>query len=137
MADITGHTPGPWTIDHERIGPLGEPVALLCDSHASASGTVIDLPRMTHEAVDDDENEANARLIATATDLFDSVLELLDIAQGNHSDCDWGSDTNCRAEQYGDGRADDHSYLRKAEAAIANANGLMGRITPEERKRGD
>jgi len=25
------HTPGPWTIDHQRIGPPGEPVALLCD----------------------------------------------------------------------------------------------------------
>ena len=39
------HTPGPWTIDHQRIGPPGEPVALLCDVNDSMTGTVIDWPR--------------------------------------------------------------------------------------------
>ena len=74
MAD-TQHTPGPWTIDHERIGPPGEPVALLCDSHAPESGTVVEWPRFG-EVVDDTENEANARLIASAP----KMLEILEYA---------------------------------------------------------
>jgi len=76
MADTTGHTPGPWTIDHERIGPPGEPVALLCDSHAPESGTVVEWPRFG-EVVDDSENEANARLIASAPDLLEALENLL------------------------------------------------------------
>ena len=66
----TNHTPGPWTIDGERIGPPGEPVALLCDINAPESGIVVDWPRMPGEAVDDAENEANARLIASAPALL-------------------------------------------------------------------
>ena len=64
------HTPGPWTIDRQRIGPPGEPVALLCDVNDSMTGTVIDWPRgndsATAMSIDDAENEANARLIAAA-----------------------------------------------------------------------
>jgi hypothetical protein len=71
MAD-TQHTPGPWTIDHERIGPPGEPVALLCDSHAPESGTVVEWPRFG-EVVDDTENEANARLLASCPDLLNAI----------------------------------------------------------------
>jgi len=72
-----GHTPGPWTIDHERIGPWGEPVALLCDSHAPESGTVVEWPRFG-EVVDDAENEANARLIASAPDLLAALMQLME-----------------------------------------------------------
>ena len=72
MSDITGHTPGPWTVDHERIGPWGEPVALLCDSHAPESGTIVEWPRFG-EVVDDEENEANARLIAASPDLLEAL----------------------------------------------------------------
>ena len=67
-------TPGPWTIDHQRIGPPGEPVALLCDVNDSMTGTVIDWPRgndsATAMSIDDAENEANARLIAAAPELL-------------------------------------------------------------------
>ena len=70
------HTPGPWTIDHQRIGPPGEPVALLCDVDDSMTGTVIDWPRgndsATAMSIDDAENEANARLIAAAPDLLEA-----------------------------------------------------------------
>jgi hypothetical protein len=70
------HSPGPWTIDHQRIGPPGEPVALLCDVNDSMSGTVIDWPRGndsgTAMSIDDAENEANARLIAAAPDLLEA-----------------------------------------------------------------
>ena len=107
MADITGHTPGPWTVDHERIGPWGEPVALLCDSHAPESGTVVEWPRFG-EVVDDAENEANARLLASAPDL----LEALEAIAKTFAECVPGDDCNCY---------DDSQLI--AEQAIAKAKG--------------
>ena len=87
----TRHTPGPWTVDHERIGPAGDPVALLCDTTASTSGTVVEWPRL-HSIdgdVDDTENEANAYLIASAPELLE-VLE--EVANDIESYCDdWNS----------------------------------------------
>jgi len=71
------YTPGPWTIDHERIGPFGEPVAMLCDMTASSPGTVVNWPRGT-EVADDAENEANARLIASAPDLLEALEALVE-----------------------------------------------------------
>jgi hypothetical protein len=68
MSDSTGHTPGPWTIDHQRIGPWGEPVALLGDI------TISYISWLFPETIDDAENEANARLIASAPALLD-ILE--------------------------------------------------------------
>ena len=106
MADITGHTPGPWIIDHERIGPPGEPVALLCDAHAPESGTVVEWPRFG-EVVDDAENEANARLIASAPALLEALENIVKVFAG----CD-GDDCKC----YEDGQ-------RIAEEAIAKAKG--------------
>ena len=74
------HTPGPWTIDHQRIGPPGEPVALLCDVNDSMTGTVIDWPRgndsATAMSIDDAENEANARLIASAPVLLETLKSI-------------------------------------------------------------
>lgn len=70
---MTDHTPGPWTIDHERIGPGGEPVALLCDTNAPRSGAVVEWPRMPGEVVDDAENEANARLLASAPQMLEAI----------------------------------------------------------------
>jgi hypothetical protein len=60
-------------------------------------------------------------LFEAAPKLRDSVLELFDLAMGNHSDCDWRSNTECGAEQYGDGNADEHYTLRRAEEVIAKA----------------
>jgi len=77
----TQHTPGPWTIDHERIGPPGEPVALLCDTTASTPGTVVEWPRFG-EVVDDAENEANARLIASAPALLEALEDALADLEG-------------------------------------------------------
>ena len=62
-----------------------------------------------------------ATLIAAAPDMRDSILALLGVAQGNHSDCDRQSDVKCRAEQYGDGNAGEHLILRTAEDVIGNA----------------
>jgi hypothetical protein len=102
------HTPGNWTIDHERIGPPGEPVALLCDMTAPHGATVVDWPRGDGEAVDDAENEANARLIAAAPDLL-AALEAYD--QFARANDDWDD---------GEGMFD---FILKARAAIAKATG--------------
>jgi len=68
------HTPGPWSIDHQRLGPPGDPVALLCDVNDRLASTVIDWPRGNDSgpamSINDAENEANARLIAAAPELL-------------------------------------------------------------------
>jgi hypothetical protein len=75
--DRMSYTPGPWIIDHQRIGPPGEPVALLCDVAAPYAATVVDWPRATDaEATDDTENEANARLIASAPDILAALKDV-------------------------------------------------------------
>jgi hypothetical protein len=74
------HTPGPWIIDHQRIGPPGAPVALLCDVAAPHAATVVDWPRGndsgTAISIDDAENEANARLIASAPDILAALKDV-------------------------------------------------------------
>ena len=67
----------------------------------------------------------DAQLIVTGPALLKGKAELLDVAetllamaQQPHSDCVWASDTECRAEQYGDGNPGEHSGLRLAEAVI-------------------
>jgi hypothetical protein len=70
---MNAHTPGPWVVDHECIGPWSEPVALLCDVNEAMTRTVIAWPRMPNEAIDDNENEANARLIASAPSLLEAA----------------------------------------------------------------
>jgi hypothetical protein len=67
-----------------------------------------------------------AALMAAAPDMRGSILELLDVAQGNHSKCDWLSDVKCRAEEYGGGNAGEHLILRNAEDAIGNARDGCG-----------
>ena len=97
---MTQYTPGPWTIDHQRIGPYGDPVALLCDVNDPMTGTVIDWPRGNYSgtamSIDDAENEANARLIAAAPDLL-AIVDYLaeahrDGAQGTHFGALFGDD---------------------------------------------
>ena len=103
------HTPGNWTIDHESIGPPGEPVALLCDMTAPNVATVVDWPRRDAEAVDDTENEANARLIAAAPELLADLEALLFY------------DTFEEAEPVLGTR--EHEVVSAARAAIAKAKG--------------
>ena len=112
MADITGHTPGPWIIDHERIGPPGEPVALLCDAHAPESGTVVEWPRFGEVAVDDAENEANARLIASAPALLAALMQIMDFEGGEPGSYN-DPDTQERADE----------IWQYARNAIAKAKG--------------
>ena len=69
------HTPGPWTIDHARIGPLGESVALLCDPGAPKGDTVIDWPWTYDEPPPSsfEEAEANAHLLASAPMMLEAL----------------------------------------------------------------
>ena len=109
----TKHTPGPWIIDHHRIGPWGEPVALLCDMAASSPGTVVEWPRMpeqsSFETIGDAENEANARLLSSAPLLLAALEEVASLIE---SYCDdWNSDSP----------TDVTVVLPKLQAAIFNA----------------
>ena len=102
------HTEGPWTIDHQRIGPPGEPVALLCDVNDPMTGTVIAWPRGndsgTAMSIDDAENEANARLIASSPELKAALKQWISMAINSGLEgCD--------------------EILEQAEAAIAKAKG--------------
>ncbi len=63
---------------------------------------------------------ANRELLEAVAALKDCTLELLAIADYNHSNCDWHRDTDCRAERYGEGTAEQHRVFRDALVAIAN-----------------
>ena len=108
-----GHTPGPWTVDHERIGPPGEPVALLCDTTATEPGTVVEWPRFG-EVVDDTENEANARLLASAPELLEALENLV----ASIENVDFSVYPN-----YGSDAVYDQIPWAQAEQAIAKARG--------------
>ena len=119
------HTPGPWTVDHERIGPAGDPVALLCDTTASTSGTVVEWPRL-HSIdgdVDDTENEANAYLIASAPELLEVLEALVEIIEDDHYKCDINSDEDCDLLESEMEIRYQHGRLREAKQAIAKAKG--------------
>ena len=60
----------------------------------------------------------NGELLEAVAALKDCTLELLSVADYNHSDCDWQSDTDCRAERYGEGTAEHHRVFRDASAAV-------------------
>ena len=115
---MTQYTPGPWTIDHQRIGPYGDPVALLCDVHDPMTGTVIDWPRGNYSgtamSIDDAENEANARLIAAAPDLLAALKQIMEWEGYDHEAGYYpGEDTEQRASE----------VWNDAKAAIAKATG--------------
>ena len=115
--EMAEHTSGPWQLHSPTEGDPITGDGSYCIT-GPGGGVIADIvPKDWHET------PANARLIVVAPDLFDSVLELLDVAQSSHSDCDWESDTDCGAEQYGDGNPDEHLILRGAEATIDKATG--------------
>lgn len=78
---MSGHTPGPWTTNYmgngewEVVanGPDRDDVAGICIV-AGGLGTVLEDGR-------DYESDANARLIAAAPELYDSLKELLEICR--------------------------------------------------------
>ena len=51
-------------------------------------------------------------------ELVESLEWALDVASANHYECDLLSDTQCGAQQYGDGNAGEHAQLREARALL-------------------
>ena len=101
---MSKHTPGPWI----GAGPsFGDPLPRYTteivterEDEDGAATSICELPFHHH----DDENEANARLIAAAPELLEALKEIVDAADG----AGW--------EQL------DPSF-KKARAAIARATG--------------
>lgn len=65
-----GHTPGPW-----RIVKTGNTRAII--SCEGAPRTIASLDRQFPHLMDENENAANARLIAAAPELLDALLGLV------------------------------------------------------------
>jgi len=78
MAADTRHTPGPWIGAGPSFGgPLPRYTTEITTEYEGAEGEVIsicELPFAHH----DDENEANARLIAAAPDLLEALKTIVE-----------------------------------------------------------
>ena len=100
----TQHTPGPWIGAGPSFGDqfprYTTEITTEDERYGDGYIQICELPFHHH----DEENEANARLIAAAPDLLEALKEMLD----SHEDVCTG---------YGEGAAD------KARAAIAKATG--------------
>lgn len=93
----TAHTPGPWSLPHFVTARRGAGDCrckyVLCEKYCGAICTVHfeDEPRKTiQEGSGDDppleEAKANARLIASAPDMLDALVDIEAIANGTASD---------------------------------------------------
>lgn len=103
---MAGFTPGPWIYDiHEHSFYIfaKADMGMVADGDPDAPG--IARMRGMGRGADAEEQEANARLIATAPDLLEACEEML--RRGGSSRSEW-----CPTETY-----------RKMEAAIAKAKG--------------
>ena len=101
----TQHTPGPWIGAGPSFGDqfprYTTEITTEDEPYGDGHIQICELPFHHH----DEENEANARLIAAAPDLLEALKEMLD----SHEDACTG---------YGEGAAD------KARSAIAKATGV-------------
>lgn len=76
---MSGHTPGPWVLSQE------DP-ALIYIPHTTDPFGMYAISEHSHYR--DEEDEANARLIAAAPELYDSLKELLEICRSKCSPLD-------------------------------------------------
>lgn len=130
---MTGHTPGPWEVEHGRINDGGIVIAHYSPDNGSETATIKSYVAELFPSTLCDEHgsiEANARLIASSPDLLaaleDAVIMLaeyhkvspeIDPANAEHLDaCDMGA--------IGDQGGCAHCHaVKKARAAITKARG--------------
>ncbi len=102
----TQHTPGPWIGAGPSFGdPLPRYTTEIVTEWENEDGDVIDICELP-VARYDDENEANARLIAAAPDLLEALRTLVNMAKSFPSELH-----------------KDHPDVIEALAAIAKATG--------------
>ena len=94
----TGHTPGPWLIQSHTMA----------DKEFTVGPAIID-----YDDVDHDEQEANAKLIASAPDMFTALKALFEHCAMVH-------------KYWGDG-----SNAKEADAAIKSARAAIKAATKE------
>jgi hypothetical protein len=107
----TQHTPGPWAVldDDGYVGvpfipiqtdkPAGAPWTLICEVRGNGNDNDPDLGL-------NDEDRANARLIAAAPDLLTALKLALPILEGANAKC-----------------TGETAFIRRVRAAIAKAEG--------------
>lgn len=64
----TNHTPAPWIVKHTRTSKVNSHIILCKEDHNSIAHVI--------RQCDDEENEANARLIAAAPELLEALKEV-------------------------------------------------------------
>ena len=107
------HTPGPWTITDEMMGPKGDyDAAIMARDGMTYIGGIVGDDRhgsadQWDSAVPVAEAQANARLIAAAPDLLSLLREVAECAEQNYNNNDM--------------LAHDLSYITPRIAAILRA----------------
>lgn len=82
---MTEYTPGPWTVDpRRRTGAASYDIHILATAACSAIAVAFDLYARDGGAL---TRDANARLIASAPDLFEAALRL-EMAELAHANCE-------------------------------------------------
>lgn len=99
---MSKHTPGTWSDYYAKLAPVGS-VAVWSDQGGMVRRVAL---CGTHEGIDLDEAEANARLIAAAPDLLEALKELVAYATDGLGSL-----------------SDDWNVVKDARAAIAKAEG--------------
>lgn len=69
---MSKHTPGTWSDYYAKLAPVGS-VAVWSDQGGMVRRVAL---CGTHEGIDLDEAEANARLIAAAPDLLEALIQI-------------------------------------------------------------
>jgi len=123
------HTQGSWAISDTSI--KDESGAFISDIHAPnqdnpslENGTDPTVATTWYRAIEGEE-EANARLIASAPEMLKTLIDLLEIMNDDHYKCDLDSDQECDLTDEG-GWQVKHYNMRLAIQAIAKATGQKG-----------
>lgn len=110
---MSKHTPGTWSDYYAKLAPVGS-VAVWSDQGGMVRRVAL---CGTHEGIDLDEAEANARLIAAAPDLLKRLKSMVEVAERTWGD--WDNPTAVTSSR----TVGELNAARDLLAAIAKAEG--------------
>ena len=108
---MSKHTPGPWEFEVETNDSGGWRARAQCVRIWNGATLIADYDTSACEYADDDENAANARLMAAAPELLAALIDM------DEAYCDVGPDMTQEKRNFG------RKTLIAARAAIAKATG--------------